>query len=184
MIKSKKAGKTLDEIGKRWYDFDYKLERVIYCYLCCCKIRVKHFARDLRKLDEGLKFESYQEWKQYVCNKYQNYRTEELSEFSRYLNQRIRNKSPFNESLNILCTAVIALVLTKVFEMFIFNYEELYMKFIGFISYIVLAWPLAYGVVRILYPIFDSNVEKNFFADYKEIIDEMIEGRITNLRQE
>ncbi len=184
MIKSKKAGKTLDEIGKRWYDFDYKLERVIYCYLCCCKIRVKHFARDLRKLDEGLKFESYQEWKQYVCNKYQNYRTEELSEFSRYLNQRIRNEKPINEGANILLTAMITLIFTEIFQVSISTYRESSKKIVWFVFVILLVLYVVYEIVKSLLTLFDNNVEKNFFVDYKEIIDEMIEGRITNLRQE
>lgn len=55
MIKHKKNGKTLEEIGKRWYDFDFEFERNIYRYLCY--IRKKN---DKLQNHKELKFESYQ----------------------------------------------------------------------------------------------------------------------------
>lgn len=176
MMRGKKAGQTLNEIGKRWYDFDFELERVIYCYLCCRCIKERGFARDLRKLNEKLKFESYQEWKQYICNKYQNYSKEKLTEFSRYLNQRIRNKKPFNEILIILCTVLVSLTLSQMFDMFLNTYERLSIKLVWFISCIIIVLPVFYGIVRFLCHIFDSDIEKNFFEDYKEIIDEIIKS--------
>ncbi len=182
MIKGKKAGRTLDEIGKRWYDFDFKSERVIYCYLCCCKIKEKHFARDIRKLDEKLRFETYQEWKQYVCNKYYNYRTEELSEFSRYLNQKIRNERPINEGLSILLAALTTLIFTETFDRFLYTYEKISIKIVWLIGCIVFLLPMAYGIAKFLSLMFDNNIEKDFFEDYKEIIDEMIEDSLKNHR--
>ena len=182
MIKGKKAGRTLDEIGKRWYDFDFKSERVIYCYLCCCKIKEKHFARDIRKLDEKLRFETYQEWKQYVCNKYYNYRTEELSEFSRYLNQKIRNERPINEGVSILLAALTTLIFTEIFDSFLYTYEKINIKIVWLIGCIVFLPPMAYGIAKILSLMFDNNIEKDFFEDYKEIIDEMIEDSLKNHR--
>lgn len=56
MIKGKKSGKTLDKIGERWYGFNLKSEKNVYCYLCCNRNRVKEKA--LRDLDEELKFET------------------------------------------------------------------------------------------------------------------------------
>lgn len=41
MIIGKKAGKNFDEIGKKWYGFDNKLEKIIYRYLCCYRIKKK-----------------------------------------------------------------------------------------------------------------------------------------------
>lgn len=74
MIINKKAGKTLDEIGKKRHDFNFKFEKAIYCYLCCNHSRIINW--ELRKLNSDLKFEEYRQWKNYICNKYQNYSKE------------------------------------------------------------------------------------------------------------
>ncbi|MBD5476827.1 MAG: hypothetical protein HDR17_12760 [Lachnospiraceae bacterium] len=125
MIKRKKAEKTIEEIGKRWYDFDYKIERTIYCYLCCYRIRGWRTARNLRQLNEQLKFETYRQWRQYIGSKYKDYSRDKLNEFSRYLNQMIRNKRPFNEVLNILSTVAITLICTELFHLILSTYEEM-----------------------------------------------------------
>lgn len=57
------------------------IEQSIYYYVCC----IKGKGRALRKLDKELEFELYLEWKQYIFDKYKSI------EFSRYLNQKIRN---------------------------------------------------------------------------------------------
>ncbi|MBD5513699.1 MAG: hypothetical protein HDR06_03340 [Lachnospiraceae bacterium] len=153
MIKRKKAEKTLEEIGKRWYDFDYKIERTIYCYLCCYHIRERGAARNLRQLDEQLKFETYRQWKQYIGSKYINYSRDKLNEFSRYLNQMIRNKRPFDKALNILSTAVITLICTELFNVFLSTYEELNEKFVWLILCMLLVFlqPVILSNLSILY---------------------------------
>ena len=47
--------------------------------------------KDIKSIDDKYKFDSYKKWKQYVCNKYNEYSSNELIEVSRYFNQRIRN---------------------------------------------------------------------------------------------
>lgn len=91
MIKGKKAGKTLDEIGKKWHDFNFKYERAIYCYLCCNRNRLINM--ELRNLNNDLKFEKYQQWNDYICNKYRNYSKGDLIEFSKYLNLKMKYKT-------------------------------------------------------------------------------------------
>lgn len=88
-------------------------------------------------LGDDLRFETYQQWKQYVCNKFINYRTEELMEFSRYLNYEKRSTRP--------------------------------MLFILLLSF---------SIIKMMYPIFDNNIDENFYADYKEIIDDVIKERV------
>lgn len=176
MIKYKKNKKTLKGIGKKWYGFDFELERNIYCYLCC--IRVKN--RELRKINKELKFESYKQWNTYVRNKYKNFDKDILIEFKRYLNQQIRNISPVHEYRNITATVVLTVFLTslvdKLFSLKI-SYEEL-SGISAIVAILVLelfvAIPMAFAIVQITKPIFESSVDVNFLRDYKEIIDELI----------
>lgn len=176
MIKFRKNKKTLKLIGKRWYDFDFVLERNIYCYLCC--IRVK--SRKLRKLNKELKFESYQQWNKYVRNKYEKFDKDSLSEFSRYLNQGIRNVRPDHEYWIIAATVILTVILTGLCDIFL----KLKISFDGLsvISLIVVSFlleffmviPIIFVIFQTIKPIFDSSVDENFLKDYKEIIDVII----------
>lgn len=176
MKKHKKNRKTLKGIGKRWYDFDFGLERNIYCYLCC--IRVK--SRKLPKLNKELKFESYQQWNKYVRNKYENFDKDILIEFSRYLNLRMRNISPDHEYWSITATVVLTVFLTSLFDK-VFS-QHINLEGLSGISAIVVililelfvAIPIIFVIVQTMKPIFDSSVDDNFLRDYKEIIDQLI----------
>lgn len=178
MIKGKKAGKSFKEIGKRWYDFDFELERTIYCYLCCSREK----KRKIRKLDEKLKFESYQEWKKYVKNKYDNFSKDMLVEFSRYLNQRIRNTLPGHEywiivatvSLTMAFTEIIDVVLSKLME-----FSGMSMIIAILLSSIFIVLPMIFIMVQTFYPLFDNNIDENLLKDYKEIIDEIVKENTT-----
>lgn len=179
MIKGKKAARTLNEIGKRWYGFDFKIEKNIYCYLCCWRLKRK----DLRKLNEKLKFESYHEWKEYISNNYQGYREEELTEFSRYLNLRIRHTKSSDVYWVLMDTALMSVIFTVliniVFSMHINLsdisdwYTFLIIPILGMFFMAV----LIFVIIEVVYPIFDGRFEESFFEDYKEIIDEIISGK-------
>lgn len=181
MIKSKKAGKTLDEIGKKWHDFNFKSERLIYSYLCCNRSRLINM--ELRNLNKDLKFEEYRQWKQYICNKYQNYSRDKLIEFSRYLKLMIRNIKPNHEYWIIMATALLSIVFTMVINVTIelnkqFNINSDWIKIlITILSGILFILFSAYLIIKIVYPIFDDYFDENFLRDYKEIIDEIIKER-------
>lgn len=176
MIKGKRTGRSLQEIGKRWYGFDFELEKVIYCYICCKRIKKKK----IRKLDKELKFVSYHQWKQYVWNRYENFDKNTLIEFGRYLNQQIRNIKPIGEYLNIIATAVLTLILTKIVDIFLgvkidFSGISVWGVFIifSFIELIIILLSL-FLFIEMIYPILDNNTNENLLKDYKEIIDEII----------
>lgn len=181
MIKGKKAEKTLDEIGKRWHDFDFKSEKIIYCYLCCNRNRIKN--KELRNLDDGLKFEEYRQWKNYICNKYQNYSKEKLNEFSRYLNLKIRNIKPSHEYWSITAASFLSVVFTMVFNFITWIYMDFSNNsiWISLLETILLeiffVISLTFIIIKMLYPIFVDHFDENFLKDYKEIIDDIINGR-------
>lgn len=178
MINKRKFGRTLDNIGIRWHDFDFQLEKNIYCYLCCNKMK----KRALKKLDEKLKFVLYSQWKQYICNKYANYNRDELIEFSRYLNQRIRNIKPLREFIRLCLSAIITLVISKIMEVFhsIDTTGLNSMLSITIIEYMVIVLiviSVVFLLIETFIPIREDNVNENFLKDYKEIIDEIISAK-------
>lgn len=165
--------RSLDSIGKRWHEFDIKLERNIYRYVCCAKMnRITAW-----RLDKNLKFETYQQWKNYIVNKYENVDKDMLIEFSRYLNQNVRNMKPTHEYWGIAATVVLTLALTKMVDAFLnTQMDSKGISAIGtaivFEIFVVIF--LAIIIVQTMKPIFDNNIDENFLRDYKEIIDEII----------
>lgn len=176
MIKGKKAGKTLDEIGKRRHDFNFKSEKIIYYYLCCIYIKKK----ELENLKDDLKFEEYGKWKNYICNKYQNYSKDKLIEFSRYLKLMIRNIKPSHEYWTIMATAFLSMLFSMVINvaMGIHNDFSNYPVWITLLVSSVLGALfiilLVYLIIKIVYPIYDNHFDEDFLKDYKEIIDDII----------
>lgn len=173
MLKGKKTRKTIEYIGKRWYGFDFQFEKTIYCYLCCIYVERKR----LKNLDDNLKFESYYKWKQYICNKYKDYSKEMLMEFSRYLNQRMRNIRPEHKYWDIMVTIILTIILTKLIDVFLntridFTYMPILISiietaFIEIFAMLTLVF-ITFNTFSLLY---DKNIDDNFLHDYKEIID-------------
>lgn len=176
LFKRQKYRRALNEVGKKKYDFDFESEKRIYYYLCCMPMKKK----ELRKVDEKLQFNSYKEWKQYICNKYGDYKDEELMEFSRYINQRIRNIQPNREYWNLFVPIIMTIVLTEWFEAFIkgeFDFTGASdAVIIGAILMMVgmLVFSMIFLVWNTFTPLWEYSREENFLRDYKEIIDGMI----------
>lgn len=176
MLKGKRKKRTFENVGKRWYDFDFQLERAIYCYLCCKRMKRKN----LRKLDENLKFDSYHQWKQYICNKYKTFDKERLIEFSRYLNLGLRNIKPNKEYVNLIIQCFVPVALSIIADKFLdLNFESSGISFISFlIVRIVLIgfWVMSIFdiIITTFTPIIENNIDLNMYIDYKEIIDGIV----------
>lgn len=176
MIRGKKVRRDFNKIGKNCYGFDFVSERNIYCYLCCYHIK----RRELRKLQDNLKFDTYRQWKRYVNNKYFNLSKEQLVEFSRYLNCEIRNISSFRKYWDIITPILLSILFAKICEAIISIYSEFLgtqieiMLLITLLLEVLIIMILTPIIIKMMYPFFDSNIDENFYTDYKEIIDEII----------
>lgn len=175
----RKKKRTLRAIGQRRYNFDFTLEKNIYSCLCCSYGAKKAF----KKLDDEYKFNSYQEWEQYVHKKYKNYCKSDLIEFSRYLNQNIRNINPIHDIYNLMFSVMITAVLTYILSVFLkveYKHENVLSSlFIGIFYFLLIIFVVILLIIFIwqfIIPIFDNNIVENFLEDYKEIIDRMIEN--------
>lgn len=174
MIRRKKSKREIGDRGERWFGFHYDTERTIYGYVCCVYVK----KGKLRKLSDKLKFESYHQWKQYIINKYKCFELDTLIEFSRYLNQRIRSVKPGYEFNSITAAAIMSWVVTKLMEDFIEVEMAVKSNIICSMVTVIVTAAIVWAIVNLWYKCFwNNNTEENFYKDYKEIIDEIIEER-------
>lgn len=171
-MKNRKQRRNIKSIGIEQYNFDFAREKNIYCYVCCSRLKKK----ELRTINSQYKFESYLDWERYVQNKYKNCSDDQLKQFSRYLNQNIRNVKPGKEYINICFPVIVTLAFSKYLEyvgVFEWN-SNILLVFI----YVVIMFALLLFIMillsYILTPLLDNNIVENMFKDYKEIIDDMI----------
>lgn len=175
--------RNLEYIGKNKFKFDVKLERSIYSYLSCYKIN----GRIINSIEDEFKFDSYKKWKDYICDKYQTTNIEILVEFSRYLNQQIRNTKSNYDYWLMVVPIMLTLVTTKLFDIFMgIDYSTIASEFenpiaivVGYIFLMLLIafFSFALGVFIVkqtIKPLIDTDVDYYLYIDYKEIIDELI----------
>ena len=61
-------------------------------------------------------FETYGEWKSYVCKKYNDFTDEKLNEFSHFLNQTIRNAGSECAYWKLIIPVILTLWTDKLFK--------------------------------------------------------------------
>lgn len=167
-MSKRKNKKRYDELGVKEFKFDYQLERIIYCYLCHIHIT----RRKLRALNKLQKFECYEDWKQYICVKYKRYNRQQLLNFSRYLNHRLRNNEPVAEYFELCIPISVSFVFLEFIDFHIQNAS------LGSIYIAILLLFLFYVIIKyIVKLLWDNNTDKYFLTDYKKIIDELIENK-------
>ncbi len=163
---------SMEKLGKEYYDFDFLEEKNIYKYLCR-----RHMKKNsIKKMDNNLKFETYEQWKRYIFNKYKDYQNEKLIEFSYFINQKIRDVKPRREFWNIIITIIVTLNVEKILEdISNISGTSILEKIGGVIALIVIIMVVVWFIIWITGRIFDEADEENLYRDYKEVIDEMIE---------
>lgn len=103
-----------------------------------------------------------------------------MTEFSRYLNLRIRYISPDHEYWSIMATVGLTVIFTITFDKILSTkvsltgLSGLSAIVVVLILEVSIAIPLISAIVQLMKPIFDSSVDENFLRDFKEIIDELI----------
>jgi len=176
MIKLKKHRRTLNVIGKEKFDFDYSREK--YIYSCLCRVLVKKWnVEDNPKYG----FNSYKEWELYIREKYSQYDKEKLNEFSRYLNLRLRNIRPDRDIMKLFIPVMLTLfvdgaydAIEDVMALDVPDTQSIAWVMAMFIVSLLVVAFIVFMLWQIISPIMNSDLEKNMFTDYKEIIDRMI----------
>ncbi len=182
----KKQKRNVNTIGKDNYGFDYLKEKEIYCYLC----GINNKEKKKQELKDDEKMNTYSEWEQYICKKYDKYPIKKLKEFSRYLNQRIGNLEPSQNYLNIATPILMTLVVTEAFN-FLINLaiikpeEHIELSILNVILFLslflllclIVIFIFTFLVIKVINPIWENHTEEKMLEDYKEIIDGMIEDK-------
>ena len=174
--KKEKYGRIFNEIGQEQFQFDYDLEKNIYSHLCCMCFE----GEKTEELDSTLKIETYKEWKRHIEEKYRNYDSDQLTEFSKYLNQRLRGLKPDSDFLKTVFAVMLALVVEGGFDIILDNqikYGDLNVASVlvieSILSSVVVIPIIFFGIIAVK-PIIQNDAEQNFLTDFKEIIDGMI----------
>ena len=158
------------------YEFDVLYEEKIYKYLCC-KMSNK---KVVKKMDNDIKFTTYHQWENYIQNKYKHLSEFELIEFSHFLNQKIRNLKPGYEYWKIIVPVIITLIIEELFSALIdISQIKINTVFELFIELIIIIFVTIISLqifIKTTKPIWDVTDKIDFYSDYKEIIDKMIEN--------
>lgn len=159
-----------------YYKFDADYETKIYKYLCCKRLNKKV----VKKMNDGIKFITYHQWKNYIQDKYKDLNKLELMEFSHFLNQKIRNLKPGYEYWKIIVPIIITLMVEELFSTLIDISQikintvfELCIELIIIIFVMIIGFQIFINTTK---PIWDVTDKIDFYSDYKEIIDKMIEN--------
>lgn len=180
MLKRKKRTRALYTIGNEYFEFNSNYEQKIYDYLCCNGSNKK--LKKLKKCLGENAFTRYCDWENYVRNKYNNYDDVMLNEFSRHLNQRIRNNEPGKKIDTIMAEVSLPFILTAITTSFIsIKVDNTIGLPIIFITIFLMISTIVFGMGIIITKIYDSlsNIIKQqyFLTDYKKIIDNMLSER-------
>lgn len=166
-----KKKSVINEFGEKYYHFNEQKELEIYNCLC--------FRKTKKKCD--IEYHTYSDWKNYIYNNYSEYTKEQLIEFSRFLNQKIRNVEPGHEYWNIMIPIIMTVTVDKLFETIV-DVDQSYQATVPMIiiEMLIIIFTVAISSIfvnKIIEPLFDTCYKENFYKDYKEIIDEIISNK-------
>ncbi|MDO4317614.1 MAG: hypothetical protein Q4C48_11320 [Lachnospiraceae bacterium] len=177
--KKRRRKKSIYDIGREKYNFDYQEEIIRYKALCCMHLERK----EIKKLKFDKNISSYKDWKEYIRHKYEKFDKEDLMEFSRFLNCVGRDEVLEHNFSLLLIGGLVTLIFTKIFEALM---ETIDILLVGGSDFILLRIVLYILMVLLLYaivavtmyffamkPIRKKDTKENLISDYKEIIDEM-----------
>lgn len=172
--------KHLAKVGKNKYEFNSNEELSIYKYLICRSLRGKK-EKELK--DKEALFDYYSDWKNYVINSNKDKDEKKLEEFSRHLEQRIRNEQVVSKyiglTIPILLTAFLTTILGELPDIFNIDYSQVPWGVRVFVFFFIL---LVIGLVGYMFIDFFNDLinyqtRENLFIDYKKVVDEMIQKK-------
>ncbi|MBP3505964.1 MAG: hypothetical protein J6K43_06135 [Lachnospiraceae bacterium] len=156
------------------FNFNVSQEKVIYRYVC--REKIEYF----RKRDLVYKFDTYMEWKNYVRNKYMAYNEKSLMEFSRYLNYQLRRQPDINGVFALCLAPLYTWVINFYFEIQTANISKIVFVIIIIPWVLLLCWMLKETINMST----GDKMNRAFYEDYKEIIDELILEKLSTTTTE
>jgi|GEM_PF-827056 predicted amino acid-binding ACT domain protein len=164
--------------GKK-YGFNYEEEKRIYKYACdSCK------KREIKKLSEDRKFNTYLGWKEYVWSRYSCYDKSRLIDFLHFLRLKERNTKPVEKLSELIFAASYGFIIAKFSNIFleaqqdIENIKKLVIALIFTVIIIVLIGGSFFLITNLFMgSISSNNMDRNMYEDYINIIQEIIQSK-------
>lgn len=167
-------------LGKENYGFNFEAELEGYKFLCGRQVNRKSYML----LINDARYSSYDSWSRGIQERYKQYPKEYLTNFSRYLNQCIRNIEPSTKTWDIFVPVLIALFLENTLDV-ILKFEGMEFEATTFKEVVSFAGVCMFALLGVLAlvgwcinafikPIWEKDIEKNFLYDYKKEIDKLI----------
>nr|DAQ50362.1 MAG TPA: hypothetical protein [Caudoviricetes sp.] len=169
-----KRKNCINKIGKEKYNFNSKEEFIKYKYMCCVQMKKREWKK-CREYDVSY---SYSEWKGKIREKYNIYSKSQLEEFSRYLKLGVCDNNISREIKSVVWASLLSSAFAVVFENIVFPKNQGRVVWIAIVLFIFLVAIAVWGMLIIIFvvytPIQNSNLEKEMYSDYQEIINELI----------
>lgn len=170
--KKRRRKKSIYDIGREKYNFDYQEEIIRYKALCCMHLKRK----EIKKLKFDKSLNSYKDWKEYIFHKYEEFDKEDLVEFSRFLNCIQRDETLEHNFFWMLISAFVSLVITAILNALVEIIDTSLAEGDDFFLMRIVLCILTVSVTMyyfVMRPIRKKDTKENLISDYKEIIDEM-----------
>ncbi len=180
--------KSIIEIGIQYFDFEFFKELVIYKYLCRDSLSKKEW----KKLDNGIMFDSYHQWEDYILKKYENYNETKIIEFYKYLKNVKRKEEPVNEYWKIVLSLMMGAVAAEGVKSFwdeitclkkvlqTFGNIEMSMFFAIVLEVLFLCGGF-YFIYKFILKVREELIIKNFITDYQEVIMKLCNKEMDNM---
>lgn len=161
-------------------------ELCIYYRLCRKKL-----SRKQKKMISGFEFNTYAQWKKYLVSKYEVYDSDALNELSRYFGFQIRKQTGFSNVVSMFLVSIVSICMTRFIgllydERGIYNYEsvlDIICKLLCWVTGCIFLAVTVFWLISVLYTtMWGEEIRKNFYEDFKEIIDELIRVKKESLR--
>lgn len=177
MIRTKK-GNCVVEKGLEDFDFDYRKELSIYYF-----VKGERLSRGRMKLVDGeKKFNTHEEWKNYIKKKYNRLSVNELEEFRKYIQHVKRRRQPVLDFSSSYFSSILSVFGSYLVTEKFVDVKPETEKIIAFIAYVILFMVIFITIACLLKACISSltadGVENGFFTDYQEVMDEMINEKV------
>lgn len=172
-MKKIKNRRSINEIGKIQFGFEFVEEENIYLYSCGLVKNSKVKKMKCKKY-------TYLEWKDSIQKKYKQKDEDFLEEFSRYLRNLINISYPILKYNQIAVGGLISVVFSIVGTEFIKNLNiQSYLTLLeNYLLNLLMFFMLIVVIIFVLHntyePVKVQSMRIAFLKDYKEVIDELL----------
>lgn len=180
-MKRKSRKNCIYSRGISYYNFDFNKEFTIYKYLCGEKLT----KRQWKYLNEDNSFDFYRDWEHYVRQKYQNYNTDKLNEFCRYIEHIKRTEEPQIDYWKVAFSAIVSYIIIdgvkeisdeiSVLNNLVENVlSGIIVLFTSIILYVIAFGSMILLLLAFIEKIFSGNLERYFLEDYNNILQKLL----------